>query len=233
MWKKIMFVATICLVTAIISCKPIAREEPAAREQQGLVATFKKASNLFDYFIVKGEHKKARPLFERYDVKEARNRIEVQMKAGNRTKVVAFFNSYVAESTQRIANLVERIAISATDAEVAKLMNEMHGQIDSVRTAFNKQREAIATVTGNSGDASDARYYLWKNQYGKKWYDFDQWAEDTKYKLWTALNDYSEAYHAPSWAYVPAEKVLSKRLMQAWYAVKSNLNPEKTSVPVP
>ncbi len=159
MWKKIMFVATICLVTAAISCKPIAREEPAAREQQGLVATFKKASDLFDYFIVKGNHKKARPLFERYDVKEARNRIEVQMKAGNRTKVVAFFNSYVAESTQRIDNLVERIAISETDKEVEKLMmKDMYGQIDAVRAAFNKQREAIATVTGNSGDASDARY---------------------------------------------------------------------------
>ena len=236
MWKKIPLAVVVCLL-AVIACKPIAREEPAAREQQGLVAAFKKASDLFDYFIVKGNHKKARLLFqqqvERGDVKEARSLIEMQMKTGNKARVVAFFNSYVAESTQRIANLVKRIAISETDNDVAKLMKEMHEQIDSVRTAFNKQREAIATVTGNSGDARDARHYLWKNQYGKKWYDFNQWAEDTKYKLWQALTDYTEAYQAPSWAYVPTEKLLSERLMQAWYTVKSNLNPEKTSVPVP
>ena len=205
------------------SCKPIAREEPTSNEQSA------RLYRMFDVLVTKGDVKNARIIFRnklyQSDLEAMSQLIANMVRKGKAKEVITFFGSWVTESIREADEILVKISASKSAREVEELLSDFDKQVDPVKNAFAKQREAIVAITTGKYRVFALDNYLRAIRQGDEgvpWLDYDSWAANVQRRLTNILSRKSGLPDTPPLA---EKKRLRDRIKQAWEALKTKLTP--------
>ena len=148
-----MFLLVLISCVYEFSCRPLVRQEPISQEQ-GLLPLV----NAFDILMNNQNYKSARDVISSF--MQSGKRLVVRdvmahrLHKGDTENISAFLRSYTSSAKataldQEIDLLLERIAISTHEQDVAKLMKELEGRIEQIKSLYSERGAIVESIVIN------------------------------------------------------------------------------------